>query len=213
MKHYWKYAALLALMCIAGGCAVGQSYSVVNVKPEFEPEGKAAVAIASHDQRPYVVSGRNEPQFVGLLRGGFGNPFYMMTTSGRPLADEMGDVISNALKKKGFKTTSVIVASNDSSEQVQKKLIDTGADKLIYFRAKEWKSDAYAHIRLIYTLHLSVLDDRGAILADKEISGDESLGGAGVNVAGTIKKKVPTAFKEKLQELFNAPEIENALEN
>jgi hypothetical protein len=212
MKNCVKFATVMAAMFIASGCVVGQSYSVVNVTPEFEPAGKGAVAVASQDQRSYVVSGKNEPQVVGILRGGFGNPFYMTTSSGRPLADEMGDVITDALKKKGFKTIPVVVAAPEPIVQVRKKLADTGADKLIHFQIKKWKSDAYANIRLEYFLNLTVFDRKSKLLAEKESSGDESLGSAGFDTARGVRQKVPEAFKKKLEELFNAPEIVKALE-
>ena len=76
----------------------------------------------------------------------------------------------------------------------------------------DWKSDTYTRIRLEYILNLTVLDGKGMLLAKKEITGDENLGGAGFNTLSTTRKKVPAAFKEKMEELFNAPEIVKALE-
>ena len=52
------------------------------------------------------------------------------------------------------------------------------------------------------------------MIAGKEISGDENLGWvAGVSLVGKTRVKVKDAFKEKIEELFNAPEINNALES
>ena len=50
-------------------------------------------------------------------------------------------------------------------------------------------------------------------LAGKKISGDENLGwGSGFDPVGITRKKVPSAFKEKLEELFKTPDIRKALE-
>ncbi len=49
----------------------------------------------------------------------------MVTASRRPLADEMGDVITGALKQKGFKTISLVTAPTEPVAQVRKKLADT----------------------------------------------------------------------------------------
>ena len=149
---------------------------------------------------------------VGVIRGGFGNPIYMITASRRPLADEMGDVITGALKKKGFKTIPVVVAATEPVEQVRKKLADTGAKKLIHFQIKQWKSDSYSNVRLEYLMNLAVFDKKGKLLAERESSGDENLGSGGFNILKGTRKKVPEAFKKKLEELFNTPDIIKALE-
>jgi hypothetical protein len=92
-----------------------------------------------------------------------------------------------------------------------------GALRSIYcdvypFQIKKWKSDTYNRIRLEYILNLSVLDQNSQLLAEKEVSGDENLGGAGFNIVTGTRKKVPEAFKEIMENLFNASEIRNALE-
>ena len=212
MKNRVKFAFVLVAMFIASGC-IRYTYNLANVKPELYPVGNASVAVASQDQRIYVISGRNKPQLVGVIRGTFGNPLYMTTASRRPLADEMGNVIIGALKKKGFKTIPVVVSATEPIEQVRKKLTDTGAEKLIHFQIKKWKSDTYSNVRLEYIMNLAVFDTKGKLLAEKESSGDENLGSGGFNILKGTRKKVPEAFKKKLEELFNAPDITKALEH
>ena len=125
MKNSIKFAFVLAAMFVASGC-IKYTYNLAKVKPELYPAGKGSVAVASQDQRSYVISGRTKPQVVGVIRGAFGNPLYMTTATRRPLADEMSNVITNALRKKGFKTIPVVVAATEPVEQVRIKLVDTG---------------------------------------------------------------------------------------
>jgi hypothetical protein len=42
------------------------------------------LAVAVHDERSEVASGDKNPAFVGLLRGGYGNPMDVRTASGAP---------------------------------------------------------------------------------------------------------------------------------
>jgi len=107
----------------------------------------------------------------------------------------------------------VVVAATEPIEQVRKKLADTGAEKLIHFQIKKWKSDTYSNVRLEYIMNLAVFDTKGKLLAEKESSGDENLGSGGFNILKGTRKKVPEAFKKKLEELFNAPDIIKALEH
>jgi hypothetical protein len=211
MKNLAKFGFILAAMFIASGC-IKYTYNLAKVNPELYPASNISVAVASQDQRSYVISGRTKPQVVGVIRGGFGNPIYMVTASRRPLANEMGDVIAGALKKKGFKTIPVVIAATEPVEQVRKKLTDTGAEKLIHFQIKQWKSDTYNNVRLEYSMNLAVFNAKGKLLAEKESSGDENLGSGGFNILKGTRKKVPEAFKKKLEELFNAPDIIKALE-
>ena len=210
MKNWIKFGFILAAIFVASGC-IKYTYNLARVKPELYPAGNDSVAVASQDQRSYVVSGKTKPQVVGVIRGGFGNPIYMVTASRRPLADEMSDVITSALKQKGFKTIPLVTAPTEPVAQVRKKLADTGAEKLIHFQIKQWKSDSYNRVRLEYSLKVAVLDKKGRLLGEKESSGDENLGSGGFNILKGTRKKVPEAFKKKLEELFNAPAIIKAL--
>jgi len=211
MKNQIKFAFVLAAIFVASGC-IKYTYNLARVKPELYPAGKGSVAVASQDQRSYVISGKTKPQVVGVIRGAFGNPLYMVTASRRPLADEMGDVITGALGKKGFNTIPLVVTPTEPIAQVRKKLADTGAEKLIHFQIKQWKSDTYNNVRLEYLMTLTVFDTKGKLLAEMTSSGDENLGSGGFNILKGTRKKVPEAFKKKLEELFNAPDIIKALE-
>ena len=107
----------------------------------------------------------------------------------------------------------MVVTPTETIAQVRKKLADTGAEKLIHFQIKQWKSDTYSNVRLEYLMTLTVFDTKGKLLAEKETSGDENLGSGGFNILKGTRKKVPEAFKKKLEELFNAPNIIKALEH
>lgn len=211
MENKMKFYILLVIMFVLGGC-IRYTYSLVKVTPELNPAGEGTIAIASQDIRPYIVSGERKPQMVGVIRGTFGNPISMTTASRRPLADEMGEVISGALKKNGFQPILVTVGPTESEEQVQKKLMATGAKKLIHFQIMQWKSDTWNNLRLESSLKLNVFNTGGKAMVKKELSGDENLGWvAGVNMVKHTRTKVKEAFKARMEALFNAPEVLNAL--
>ena len=136
MRNKSKLLLLFVFIISAGGC-IRYTYSLVDAKPVFRAEGRGTIAVASQDQRSYVVSGDYKPQAVGVIRGAFGNPLSMTTDSGRPLADEMGDVIVDALQKNGFRAIAVKVTPGEPTGQVIKKLADTGAEKLVHFQIKQ----------------------------------------------------------------------------
>ena len=93
-----RIVIILAVAVVLGGCAVGNTYNYASRTPEFSTVSSIkTVAVGVQDRRSYVVSGRNTRHFVGLQRAGFGNPWGVHTTSGRPLADEFSLTIVKGL--------------------------------------------------------------------------------------------------------------------
>src|SRR5262245_14663468 len=104
------------------GCAVGNRHDYHTVLVEPSVSGSGALGVATHDQRPYVVAGGKDPQFVGLQRGGFGNPFDVRTAQDRPLADAMTQALASSLNRKGFHAVPVVLAASDGADRVRDKL-------------------------------------------------------------------------------------------
>lgn len=71
---------LLAAAASAFGCAVGNDHHYADVVLDLELSGEESVTVATHDRRPYVVSGDKPTHFVGLSRGDMAIP----STSGPP---------------------------------------------------------------------------------------------------------------------------------
>ena len=94
-------AAVLALL--ASGCAVGNKYRFAEVREDIDVSGQKTVAVASVDKRNTVVTGESPPEYVGMQRAGFGNPFNVTTESDLPFADAVSKSISSSLEEKGFK--------------------------------------------------------------------------------------------------------------
>lgn len=70
---------LLGLACFLSACFPKYRYDRMNVA--LNRAGSGSVAIAVLDQRPYVRSGEKDPSFVGIMRGGYGNPFSLYTST------------------------------------------------------------------------------------------------------------------------------------
>ena len=95
----------LTLLCLLGlmsGCAVGNRYSYDSGELILPVNGSGEIGLLVLDQRTYVLSGDKDPSFVGLQRGGFGNPFDVKTQSGKPLAEEMQSRLARGLEAHGF---------------------------------------------------------------------------------------------------------------
>ena len=194
-----------------GACAVGNKHAYHTVTADLAASGSGRISVATHDQRPYVLQQAKGPQFVGLSRGGYGNPFDVTTEDDRPLTDGMTQAISNSLAKKGFRPVPVFVPLFESPESVRKMLMQTGVDRAILLTLREWKSDTYMNTALHYDVTLNVLDRTGRVIGEKRLQGGDHLGGDAINPPAHAREAVPKAFKAKLEELLNDPGVANAL--
>ena len=206
-----RLCLILLLLLAAGGCAVGNRYTYDTTVANTGVHGSATVAVAAHDERPYVVSGNKPPQFVGIQRGGFGNAFDVTTGSNEALAADMTASLAASLRQSGFKVQAVAVAYTDSAEQVREALVATGAERGVLLTVNEWKSDAMMRMGLDYDLRLSVLGRDGSVLAESQVHGTKEVLGAAPMIPSGGGPMVANAFKAKLEQLFADPAVAHAL--
>ena len=74
-----KYLCLLLISLMIVGCAFGQKQDYLQAHPVLEYTNKARVAVGVQDPRPYILDHDKDEGFVGLQRGGYGNPFDVST--------------------------------------------------------------------------------------------------------------------------------------
>ncbi len=200
------FAALLLV-----GCAVGNVHNYRDAAFPLEKDSGQAVAVAVQDQRPYVLDGSKGPEFVGLSRGGFGNPFSVATASGQPLSDDMAGAIAASLEKAGYRPKVVPLPPKEGMDAVRAKLAAAQAPRSLFLAVREWKSDTYMSTALAYDLTLSVLDTRGDPLAEKSAHGKRDLGGSAWNPPGHAKKAAPELFSKLMAEMLADEGIRKAL--
>lgn len=203
---------LLSTGILASGCAVGNKYSYHDTVASIQASGSKTVGIATHDQREYILSGNKNPDFIGLQRGGFGNPFNVTTESEKPLAEDMTRTIAVSLSGKGFKAIPIMVLPSENQSAVLNKLKASAGEILILLTLNEWKSDTATNVALIYDVTLKVYDKSGNPVTEKSLKGKENLKGSAWNPPAYAREHVPKAFKQKIEDLFNSPEISRTLQ-
>lgn len=211
-SSFFSYKLLpLAAAALLAGCAVGNKHAYHDAATQTSTRTDNSVAVASLDQRRYVVSGKSGPDFVGMQRGGFGNPFDVRTVSGRPLSTEFSEAIKSALERNGVRVISIETQPAGNSKVAMSSLVDTGRDRLLLLNISEWISDTFTNTGLTYTLRLTVADASGKQIAQKTLNAERDLGGSVINPPGHAKEVIPGAFRAAVEQLLNSPEIVTAL--
>src|SRR5687767_6213277 len=143
MRIAWIVLAAFA----ATGCAIGNKHSYT-MGPDLSMDGTRSVAVAAQDARPYVLNKEKSGDFVGLQRGGFGNPFDVTTESGKPLAEDFAAAIAGALSRRGFKATAVGVAPSAALPDVRALASQARTERVALVSIHEWKSDTYQNTEI-----------------------------------------------------------------
>ena len=198
---------ILAALAL-GGCAGYMSYNYATAPVTLSGlSATGPVAIAVHDVRPYIVSGNKPASFVGLMRGGYGNPFDVSTESGAPLANDFAEALARALRQRGANVVVVPVATSDSAAAARAKLADARARRGILVTLTEWKSDTMYGSSLHYDAVVHVYDERGNQVAHRSLKGTDRLGMTGL----TPHEGVMKAVGARIDGLFEDAKIAAAL--
>jgi len=205
-----KKLALICMLFVVTGCAVGNKYDYHTraISLPVKSEMHKKVIFDVEDLRPYVQSEKKKPNFVGLQRGGFGNPFDVTTASGNPLAMDMKESVTRALNDSGYDVVSV-------NKEFDKKSLDdialqNNVARVIILTINEWKSDVYMNITLYCDLVLSIYNDSGSLLIKNDMKFEEAIGGAQIS-ASKNSDTVSSEFGRRIGYLFNKKEVRDAL--
>jgi hypothetical protein len=205
----YKSVLVWLALSLLGGCAFGVKHDY-GAPLDLNVTTPASVAVGTVDARPYVVTGEKGQDFVGLSRGGFGNPFDVRTQSGKPLASDMSGAIVASLKGKGVNAHFIEVSPAAGPAQALAALRSAGALRLVLLTLREWKSDSMIVVGLHYDLDLRVFDRAGTALATKLHQGSDNLGRSGFAPGGGAS--VLQRYRGMMETLFQDPDIVKALQ-
>ena len=202
------HLVLVASATLLGGCAFGQKFNYAATKIDagaVSSERMAALTVL--DQREYVKSGKKPESFIGISRGGFGNPFSVQTESGSPLATEMATALAGALRDKGVQVQVVAVRPGSGVKGARSELARTKADRQLLFILNEWKTDSMARTGLDFDIALEVMDRDGSDLASATLAGKE----VSETSVLSAEKVVQAWFAEKAASLLGSVAVVKAM--
>lgn len=205
-----KNAATMLIALLAVGCAVGNTHTFNYVPTTRSDVGQGVVVLlfAVDDQRPYVVSGEEPPNFVGEQRSGYGIPFNVTTTDKKPFAEVVQETVRRDLEAAGFDVS----ASSSKAADVKSAVSAANARRALAVTMREFKSDTYNNINFDYDFEAIVYDAAGNELARNKVAGEEELLGSLMNPAKAAKQKVPQQFYATIHRLITGdPKIVQAL--
>jgi len=203
----WKSNnTFLIVLMLLGGCAVGVKHDYIENTLDLEVSTDNSFVVSTLDHRSYVLNNQKNENFVGLSRGGFGNPFDVITQSGNPLASDISTSIARSVREIGVDIEVIRLDPSQSVTDASKKLLSTGANRILLLTLKELKGDSMMNVRFIYDLDLNIFDQTGRLLVKKQVLGDETLGASDPFSPGGTDK-IRARFRTLIENLFQDPEV------
>lgn len=204
-----RFFVVLIAGIVICGCTTANTHRYDLTDASFAIESDKAFAVCTVDRRSYVVSGEKPGSFVGIVRGGFGAPLDINTGSDHDLARDMTGSIVRAFSAKGIRASAVNVSVKSSEAEARAVLLQETADRFVLTLVREWKTDTFVNTGLTYDLTVSVMQKDGTPIANKTIRGKDDLGSSFVPADARVHAE--TAFRKKLEALFNSPEVMSGL--
>jgi hypothetical protein len=190
----------LAVTCLLLQSCVFHNTQAFNYLPTDRSDvgkGRIVLLFAVDDQRPYIVSGDEPVNFVGEQRNGYGMPFNVTTTDGRPFAQIVQETVQRDLEAAGFE----IRPSNHKAADIATEARSASANRALVIVMHEFKSDTFNNINFDYDFEAIVYDDTGKELARDRMAAEEELPGSLMNPAKAARQKVPSYFYGKIHGL------------
>ena len=212
-----QHVKVLSLFCLAAaawmlsGCGNLYRINYSNIRADLDYSGSRSVSVGVLDQRPYILSGENDPKYVGTMRGGYGNPFDLWTQSNLSLADEMAATVADSFRSKGFHVLAVKAAVGRHSSGMIAEMKSSGAERLVLLEVKDWWSNYYPasfgpeKTELVMNVELKVMDRHQQVL------GSSGLKGTAKPPSGWPKDTIPGFYQKKMTELLNDQDIQRAI--
>jgi len=197
--RFTRGAILLCFVGSLGGCAgtaaFGRTENYESAWPAISGYTASNIDVLVLDKRPYVLSNDKKQSFVGLMRGGFGNPFDIYTTSGLPLSEDIEHAVVKGLQNVGIKSDG-ISASDGGLRQAK-----STNGKLLLITLTEWKDDTFTTPHFEFNILAEVYDEHGMQLGSQQLQGSKA-------VSSTIE-----AGRQALSDLLASNSVSKALLN
>lgn len=207
MKKILHYMFLLFLVFSVSACHK-VSLHKLKLNSNIAPASKINIAVLDH--RSYILNGEKTPDFVGIIRGGYGNPFDFSTESGSALAAELSRSLVEEL---GASSMEITTSHLDSTSTVLSRFKSgsyTG-EKLVVLELDEWKIDSMVDSWFSVDSSLSIYDTKGSILAKSSVKERVAVDGSFWWPLGAAQKNMISQTEKYLNVLLSDQSIRASL--
>ena len=156
-----------------------------------------------------VLNGDESPKFLGKEQAKWGGTKNINTESGRGLAEEIGEVVVNALTRQGITASALQPTKGADMAEMLAFFQNQDADRLLMLELQDWRTDVYTRVKLKWRLEAIVYDRAGNILGRSASQGNNPI--SRTNLRAEYTNIVIHELSNKLTNLLNERAITDAL--
>ena len=200
-------AALSSLLVslILSGCSTGWPHRYDTLAPNISAHGHGKVVVVTRDQRPSIISGEQRAQHVGTVRSMYGEPWEVVTASGKPFAQDVSNAVCNGMLGRGFDCLPLISGQSNIKAEIDYLTTNHHPTRILYFTIGQWENDIYTKTVLEYDMLLDIWNNRGRALASVRVKGKDELPVVSYfNPAENASVVAPQTLERNLQLLLNS---------
>jgi hypothetical protein len=123
----------------------------------------------------------------------------------------MAGVLTASLNSAGYAARLIPLPIEATTGATQARLLNGQPRRAVLLTLAEWKSETLKNTDLYYDLRLYVYDSSGKLLGSRWLKGMDAMDGSLFGAKQKAAHDVPEAFRQKLQLMLDAPEIQAAL--
>lgn len=204
---------ILSTLCFVGMMGCTPSLQMVRATPDLQLKSNKTVTVVAIDQRSYILNKDSEPSYIGTVRGAVGTGVSYHTSSNKPVAEEVAQIVTSALMKNGFKTKAINVQPSIDLTDAKSKIKENSSDRLILIRIEELRSDSWSLVgplndKVYAKLHLNVFDANNKELVNNTVKFEGSVGYS--MSPSSTETNVLSKIKLLLEELMNKDDVKLA---
>lgn len=171
MKKRMVWMMKVALIIVLAGCAFGKKMTFENKEIDAGTTVYKPVAVAFHDQRPEVLSGREKPSYCGHSNSTGQIGYNIQTASGKPLAAEFTNALVASLTKRQITAEAMMVTHTQPADSILLTFKNGKMERLLFFTIALWDATmrpkfSTIEYEVVYDLDLKVYDREGTMLAN-----------------------------------------------
>lgn len=193
-----KRVLVLFIALMVSGCAFGHKISYEGRSNFNIQQQGQKIIVAVHDMRPYVQNNDKSPDYAGYQKSIAGIPYNVKTSTGKPLADDFGELIVNTMLFRKITASQQIVPYSWSFDEFKQNVLGKEKDcKVYYIKMAQWETETHFRSALDYDLKLTIFDEQA-----NELSNNQEKGYFYFNDDQPGKENLGTATSAILEKLF-----------
>lgn len=203
---------LLMCVLILSGCSTSGHYDLLKYSLVLPYSGGGNLLVVSQDKRQMVVEEVKPSTYIGRKFNGTGIPAQIQTRTGKPVAEDIGQLIAAALEANGFNVDLINVENDLEIDLAEDIFNQQEFERILILQVNEFRAESFVEVELQWDFDLLVYDRQKKLMATINNKGFEDklfANYTGAVSGGQAQHAILKKLGAVLHEMMGAVEIKD----